>query len=248
MKHLLCAFVLGIFCFDLASAQPAAPQGPHFGGAMNKLFGEHTAFSATLEMQGKDEKGEMATIPGKLDVDAGRSRFELDMTQVKPNRVTPAQAAQMKQFGLDKIVMVDRPDKKVGYMIYAGLQSYVESPLKDRNATAAPDDFKVEITELGKETVDGHPCVKSKAVVTDKDGKKSESTIWNATDLKNFPVRIRSTEGGGEDTLSFRDITFAKPAASLFEPPTGYTKYDSMMAMMRDQMMKQMGGALPFGR
>ena len=69
--------------------------------------------------------------------------------------------------------------------------------------TAAPGDFKVEMTEIGKETVDGHPCVKNKVVVTDKENKKHESTVWNATDLKNFPIKIQTQEQGGNATMLF---------------------------------------------
>jgi hypothetical protein len=42
--------------------------------------------------------------------------------------------------------------------------------------------------------------------------------------------------------MLFKNISIAKPAASLFEPPSGYTKYDSLQTMMLQQVMKQMGG------
>ena len=71
------------------------------------------------------------------------------------------------------------------------MQSYVENVLADPETTAAPSDFKVETTELGKDTVDGHPCVKNKVIVTGKDGTPHESTVWNAMDLKNFRSKSR---------------------------------------------------------
>ena len=55
IRFLSAAFVVVIaVCF--ANAQPVGPmggppKGPKFGGAMNKLFGTHTAFSAKLEME-----------------------------------------------------------------------------------------------------------------------------------------------------------------------------------------------------
>jgi hypothetical protein len=49
--------------------------------------------------------------------------------------------------------------------------------------------------------------------------------------------------------MLFKDITLSSPGTSLFEPPSGYTKYDSMQTMMQAVMMKQMGGGvLPLGR
>src|SRR5207248_1768042 len=98
---------------------------------------------------------------------------------------------------------------KVSYLVYPGLESYAVSPTAA--VAGAPEDFKVETTELGKETVDGHPCIKNKAVVTDKQGAKHESTLWNATDLKSFPIKIVTTENGNTATMSFKNISFAKP-------------------------------------
>ena len=77
----------------------------------------------------------------------------------------------------------------------------------------APADFKVETTELGKETVDGHPCVKNKVVVTDKESKQHESTVWNATDLKNFPVKIETGRERRHFDHAFKNISLTKPDA-----------------------------------
>ena len=102
---------------------------------------------------------------------------------------------------------------------------------------------KLEMTELAKETMEGHPCVKSKAVVTNKDGTKSESLVWQATDLKQFPLRIERTEGRMNVIMIFRDIDFSKPTPELFDPPTASTKYDSMQAMAQAILLKKIGGA-----
>jgi hypothetical protein len=39
----------------------------------------------------------------------------------------------------------------------------------------------------------------------------------------------------------FSDVNLSKPAADRFTPPSAYKKYDNMMAMMQEIMMKQMG-------
>lgn len=128
-------------------------------------------------------------------------------------------------------------------MIYPGLQSYLETPLPD-SAGGTNGNFKIETTELGKETVDGHECIKNKVVITDTDGVKRESTVWNATDLKKFPVKIETDEHGHQAIMNFKDVSFTKPNASEFDAPAGYTKYDNMQAMMQNEMMKKMGGGL----
>jgi hypothetical protein len=238
-------------CLSLVSAHAQfgpAPSGPNLGGPMDKLFGTNQAFSATLEFQTADRSGNTITLPGKITFDAGKSRFEVNMANAQGKQMPPDAAEQMKSMGLDQMVMVGRPDKKVAYLIYPGLQSYVETDLSEAASAATNGYYKVETAELGKETVDSHPCVKNKVTVTDKDGNKHESTVWNATDLKEFPVKIQTTEGSANTTMLFKNVSLAKPAASLFETPSDYTKYDNMQAMMQQQIMKRMGGGgLPGG-
>jgi hypothetical protein len=219
-----------------------APQGPSFGGAMDKLFGENQTYTANLEFQSTDKSGESVAMPGKISFDNGKSRFEMNMSEIKSAKMSPETGAQMKQMGMDQMISINQPDKKVVFLVYPGMQSYVENKMTDAKTGAPMSDFKIEVTELGKETMDGHPCVKNKVIVTDKDGVKHESTVWNATDLKNFPVKIQTEENGSTVTMSFKNVSLAKPDASAFEVPAGYTKYDSMQAMMQQQMMKRMGG------
>ena len=220
-----------------------APAGPRFSGAMDKLFGDNQSFSATLTVETRENAGgDPMTMPGKITFDSGKSRFEVDLAQASNSKIRPEQAAQMKAMGMDRMAMIGRPDKKTSYLLYPGMQAYVENPLPDSETTTSASDYKVETTELGKETLAGHPCVKNKVVLTDKAGNQHESTVWNATDLKNFPVKIKQTLQGKETTMTFTEVSLAKPAASQFEPPADCTKFDSLPAMMQAVMMKQMGG------
>jgi hypothetical protein len=238
-----------LLCLNLlpAFAQPhmgAAPRGPAMNPGMAKLFGDNTTFTANLEDQinGSSERGSM-TIPGKIAFDSGKTRFEMNMAEAKGGEMEKA-ASQMKSMGMDQIVTISLPDKKTSYMIYPGLQAYVETTMQNPGAGEPESDFKVQTTELGKETIDGHSCVKNKAVVTDGKGSTNEFTVWNAKDMKNFPVKIETSEGGQTITMLYKDVKFDKPDAKLFEPPTDYKKYDSQMALMQQEMMKRMGGAM----
>jgi len=219
-----------------------APGGPHLGGATGKLFEDNQAFSATMEMQTTDDAGHNITVPGKIGFDTGKSRFECNLADMKGGQMPPDAAAQMKSMGLDERVADARPDKKVAYLICPGIQSYIEMPLPKADSAPTNGDFKVETTKIGKDTVDGHPCVKNKYVVTDKEGIKYEYTVWNATDLKKFPVKIQTTEQGRDAIMLFKNVSLAKPAASQFELPSGYAKYDNVQTMIQQETMKRMGG------
>ena len=221
-----------------------SPQGPHFGGALDKLFGANQTFSAGLEFQTSGRDGENITMPGKMSFDSGKSRFEMNMSESKGTKLPPEAAEQMKAMGMDTMISISRPDRKLVYLVYPGLHSYAEMPAPDATASADAADYKVETAELGKEIVAGHPCVKNQVTVTDKDGTKHASTVWNASDLKDFPVKIVTAERGQNATMLFKNISFNQPAASSFEAPDGFTKYANIQTMMQTEMMKKMGGGI----
>lgn len=218
------------------------PSGPQFGGHMKKIFGENSKFSAEVEYQTKDAASGDTTMPGKLAFLDGKSRFEMDMGKMQNSKMPPGAAEQMKAMGMDRVVFLTLPEKKTSYLIYPGMNAYIEQSVPAGEATPSEADSKMEVTELGKEKAQGHDCVKNKVVVTDADGSKHESTVWNAPDLKKFPVKIHSAENGKEVVMAFKEVKLEKPEASQFEPPAGFTKYNSFMALMQAEMMKRMGG------
>lgn len=246
MKKTALLLTTAILTFGIIQtiAQPGRmPGGPRFDGAMSKLFGENTSFSADIESQIKEKSGDMTTMPGKIFFNAGNTRFEMNLSSVSGPRMRPEAAAQMKAMGLDQMIAISRPDKNLSYLIYPGFESYVENQLPDAK-TGTNDAYKVETTELGKETVAGHPCVKNKVIVTDSKGKTNESTVWNATDLKNFPMKIVHNDQDNDVTMLFKNVSLSKPAAALFEAPSGYHSYNNMQSLMQEQMMKHMGGGM----
>jgi hypothetical protein len=238
---MVCCFgVLPVF------AQPGAgsPTGLNFGGGMAKIFGDNSAFTADLVLQTTPSGAAPMNMHGKTASLDGKTRFEVNMAE-KDGPITAEQLAQMKAMGMDmsQMILLTRPDKKITYMVLPNMKASVENPITDTESLKSPSDFKMETTELGKETVDGHPCIKNKVVITDDKGKKHESTVWNATDLNKFPVKIETDESGDKATMLFQNVKLSKPDASLFDPPADYKSYSGMMAMMQEMMMKQMGGA-----
>src|SRR5208337_4712248 len=120
-------------------------------------LGENSAFTATLESLIKPNAGDPITLPGKIAFDAGKSRFEMNLSGASGLKLPAGAAEQMKSMGLDQITTITLPEKKLLYLVYPGLQSYVENPLPAA-AAGTNQDFKVSTTELGKDTVNGHPC------------------------------------------------------------------------------------------
>jgi len=76
--------------------------------------------------------------------------------------------------------------------------------------------------------------------VTPEGGAKQEAIVWNATDLKNFPIQIQTQQEQNIILMNFRELQFAKPDVKLFDAPANYTKYQSADKMMEGAMMKMM--------
>lgn len=226
-----------------ASAQmPGAGAAGGMGASLTRLFGQNKAFTAKVDVQVLDaSQQELASVPMEFSFLDEKTRMEMDLTQMKNKQMPPGMADSLKKMGMAQFVNIIRPDKKVVYAMYPNLKIALSQPLPKADAVdKAP---KVEKTELGKETVDGHPCVKNKNVFTDEQGKKIEATTWNATDLKDFPVQIQTKDNDTTSFLRFKQVQLVKPDEKLFDPPADYTNYTDQAAMQEAVMKKMMEGA-----
>jgi hypothetical protein len=244
------AFVAVTAVHWLASATvfaqlPGADSSAGVSAAMTKLFGNLTAFSAQSEVRvlGKDQK-EIITTPMRFALLDKKIRVEVDTSQVKNKDMPAAALASMKQLGMDRVISVTRPDKRATYIIFPRVQSYVNVVLSKEDAEAFEKNPKIEKTALGKETIDSHPCVKNKVVITDAQGQKNEATVWYATDLKDFPVQVQTADKENTMVMHYRDIQLARPDAKLFAPPAGFTEYKDVQQLMQAAMKKMLGGQI----
>ena len=237
------AFLLA-FLVITAPAQAQVPPNPAgLNASMLKLFGNFTGFSskAVVRMLDKSDKETMNMSMNFALLD-GKIRLDVDMAQVKSKELTPEMLAPLKQIGMDKMVSIVRPDRKATFVIYPSLQAYAEVPMSSEDAADLNKDFKVEKSKLSKETIDGHPCEKSKVTVTDGKGGKQEALVWNAADLKDFPVQMQMDQPEAKVVMTYKDIQMTKPEARQFEVPAGFTKHDSMEKLMQAAMTKTLGG------
>ena len=250
-KHTLVLLAAVVTLTGSALAQPGRGMGgnPGLNAVMTKLFGENKQFSADVEIDAMGSQQQAMTIPAKMYFDAGKSRFEMNLADAKGQQMSSQMLQQMKTMGMDQTEVISRPDTKMTYLIYPGLKAYAETPLRDPNADKPDSAFKMDSTELGKETLDGHACVKNKVVITDDQGEKHEMTVWNATDMKNFPIKIETDDNGRNTTMIFKNVKTAKPDAALFEPPADFKKYANQRELMQQEVMKRMGmpGMAPGG-
>jgi hypothetical protein len=250
MKNQLIRLSLAVallFSFaPLSQAQVPGGNASPMNAAMLKLFGQQTNFTSKADVTMLDEaqKPTMNMTFGMALLD-GKMRVEMDMAQMKSAMISPQMLAQMRQMGADKTIYIVRPDLKSSLVIYPTLKAYVQLPMSEADKQALGKEPKIQKTALGKETVNGHPCVKNKVVVTDDKGKSQEATVWNATDMKDFAVQMQVKEKNENVLMKFNDVQFGKPDAKLFDPPAGFTKYAGMQQLQQVMMQKMMQSAKP---
>lgn len=217
----------------VAPAQVPGASSSMMNSALLKLFGDHTAFSCKAEIHVLDAiQKETDVVPFTFAVADGKMRLDIDFTQIKNPDLPPAMIPTLKQIGMDQSSFVQRPDLKIVLGIYPHARAYSEKPMSKDEISAYERTYTTTKEKIGRETVDGHACDKSKVTLTDDKGAKHVATVWNATDLKDFPVQIQMTENNTTLIMKFRDVKLSRPDASRFEAPAGFTKYKSDEAVM----------------
>jgi hypothetical protein len=189
--------------------------------AMVKLFGGDS-FTAQAEMRVMNSNHVLLLqMPTAFAADESKLRLDLDMKLIKSSMIAPEMIKMFIQAGKDRVTSVIRPDKKMTYIIYPTARIYSTMQLSPTDAEVANQ--KLEKKALGKETIDGHACVKNQLVVRSPKGAVLlQATTWNASDLKDFPVQIQMQDGGNSTTLHFMNISLVKPDPKLFDIPAGF--------------------------
>ncbi len=240
MKKSFLTIVALCLCGFRAFAQMGGQAGPaaSFDNGMEKLFGANPVFSATMQTKMDGPNGPM-TVKTKMFFDHENSRTEMNMADAQGSSLPPDAVSQMQAIGMDKVVSISLADKKNIYVVYPNIHSYVGMEIPGSGSDT--NEFKTQITKIGDGTVDGHPCIENKAVVWSGD-QTNDFTVWNATDLKNFPVQITMSQQGVSVTISFQNVSFDKLDPSLFRPPANYTRYGTIQDLMQSAMMNHPSG------
>jgi hypothetical protein len=89
------------------------------------------------------------------------------------------------------------------------------------------------------ENISGYPCQPAQATVVASDGSVTGFRLWRAADLNGLPVRITRASDGPSLTLTLSKVRLEPVSADLFQPPNGFTKYDSPEGLMNEFAARQ---------
>jgi hypothetical protein len=233
---------LGLLAVFLQSLT-ALGQMPDAGvnSAMLKLFGDNPTFTAQADVRVMNSnRVTWLQMPSVFACTDSKFRVDVDMKLIKSTQVQPSTINTFKQLGMDRVTSVIRPDKQATYIIYPGAQSYASMPLSKEDVQLASQ--HVEKKPLGRETVDGHACVKNLSTVRNSKGTVLiQANTWNATDLKDFPIQIETRENGNTTVMHFQNVNLAKPDAKLFDVPAGFKQYSNPQDLLTAALKKAVG-------
>jgi hypothetical protein len=232
-----------------AWAQVTAGASPGLNAALVRLFGGHTGFSAQLDLRMLDaQTNETLHAPMQFSLLDGKMRGDLDVTRLKSKDLPAMAASAAKSVGMDRVVTLVRPDKRESYLVYPSFQACVVAPLDADEIAALQKPAKIVRTPLGRQAVDGQPCIKYRVVVTEPDGRQHQAVVWTATQMKDFPLRIETRDGADTIVMQFRQVKLERPDAGLFELPKGTIRYDDPKELTTAVMKKLIGQALGNGK
>jgi len=179
------------------------------------------AFSVDLVM-----KSDGLDLTMKRSIDHGRIRT--DMT-------TGDQQFTMIELGDEKgTTLILMPEQKMAMkQTRAGMDEAMKKAKKqakektEAQVAAAP---KLEIEDLGDETIEGHTAKKIRFV-------SDQGPVLGWFDKESgAPMRFESTIEGKKSTIEWKNLKRGSQPAELFEVPKGYEVQDM------DEMMKSMAG------
>lgn len=123
-----------------------------------------------------------------------------------------------------------------GYVLNDPLQGYAPVSSSRQFTNLVP----AVVPEIGApEKIAGHPCVLTEVTITATDGNPSVYRVWRARDLPGIPLRISCPSNGFPVTLTLSKVKLETVPKDSFQPPNGFTKYESPEAMMAELFLRK---------
>jgi hypothetical protein len=200
------------------------PQPPTFlNGPMALLLTNTSGFRAHVTLETGTPPRQLAA--GDLMGKGAHLLFAPTPAKVKKKEVSAADSAFLWNVATNH-----------GYLLNDPLQAYApcSSSLEFTNVTLG-----IANPGAAPERIAGHRCQPAEAIVTSNDGSLSGFRVWQAADLGGLPLRIVSTASGLPVTLTLSKPQLVKLPDDLFQPPSGFTRYESGEALVNELVSRQ---------
>jgi hypothetical protein len=197
-------------------------QMPEFlNGPASLLLTNVSGYSARLETDIVRPYGGGRPLAGAFLQRGGRIVFQADQAKTKKEQASG-------------IIFIWDASLGRGWTVSEALQGYAPST-SSFLATNVQIDASTSVADI----INNIPCHRVEARINRADGSVAAYRVWQADDMRRFPIRIQSDSGGKPMTLTFSDLRMDSPDASLFNPPDGFVKYENPVALMNELILRQ---------
>lgn len=186
---------------------------------------------------------DMAKYMPRVDYSADQTMETSDVTMSgKVYSSTNKERREMNVSG-ENMIMIMRRDKQTAWTLIPSERMYMEVSTKEiKEQKDNLDNYKIETTVIGSETVNGVPCEKSKVIMTNKsDGSKMGGFWWVTKDgiVMKMDMISKDKDEKLRMKIELSNLKIGKQSPALFEIPAGYSKMampsmGSIQDMMRD--------------
>ena len=87
--------------------------------------------------------------------------------------------------------------------------------------------------------INGHRCQAAIEIVSASDGAPVAFEVWRAVDSERFPMRVSTATKFAQITLQCFKLQLAPQPDDVFQPPEGFTAYESVEGMMGELAMRR---------
>ena len=148
----------------------------------------------------------------------------------------PAPArSERKRAGADQFSFIWDATAGRGFVLSEALQGYAPFGSATRFGPPAVQPSPPPPADIFQD----HPVSAGSAACTNRDGGQATFQLLCARDLNGLALRIETTNGPLPFTLTLSKVRIDRPADGLFQPPPGFTKYESEQALLTELVTRE---------
>lgn len=139
----------------------------------------------------------------------------------------------------EKTIMIMRRDKNVIWMLQPEGKTYMEMKIPKEGRKGDLSGYKMEMSTVGPETVNGVKTTKSKMIMTGPKGDKLGGFGWRTKEGIIVKMDAIAVDKNSKERMKIEltNLQVGKQKPAMFEIPAGYTKMDMGMGGIGKMMM-----------
>ncbi|HEY6146227.1 MAG TPA: DUF4412 domain-containing protein [Thermoanaerobaculia bacterium] len=188
------------------------------GAAFAQLPGGSAHWKSTMEVEGGNQPG-VGPMQSEIWMKQGAIRTKMLVMGMTRNMLKSGDT--MYQWG---------EGEKTGMKFSTAVQ---QRPAPAGDYVNRIDEYRTRGKKTGSEKIDGHPCDIYELTTQGKSGQDRKETVWLATDLQNFPLKVITESNGTRVTSRNSDVELKPSIPDAMMKPPADVAFQDMSEMMK---------------